>query len=118
KRGLNADAVDRDGAFLDVGCASGYLLETLVAWCRERGIAIDPYGLDISPELADIARRRLPQWAERVFVGNALTWIPPRRFSAASMPRHARSSSRARRTTSRRAPLGWRHRFARTLRAL
>jgi SAM-dependent methyltransferase len=80
KRGLIADAVDRDGAFLDVGCASGYLLETLVIWCRQRGHTIEPYGLDIAPELAGLARRRLPQWAERIFVGNALTWVPPRRF--------------------------------------
>jgi hypothetical protein len=61
KRGLLADAVDRDGSFLDVGCASGYLMETLAAWCRQRGYAVEPYGLDIAPELADLARRRLPQ---------------------------------------------------------
>lgn len=35
KRGLIAEAVDRDGSFLDVGCASGYLMETLSAWRRE-----------------------------------------------------------------------------------
>jgi SAM-dependent methyltransferase len=77
RRDLIAEAVDRDGAFLDVGCASGYLMETLVEWCRQRGHAIDPYGLDISPELAALARRRLPHWAARVFVGNALDWQPP-----------------------------------------
>jgi SAM-dependent methyltransferase len=80
KRGLLADAVERDGTFLDVGCASGYLMETLEAWCREGGRAIEPYGLDIAPELADLARRRLPRWADRIFTGNALTWTPPRRF--------------------------------------
>ena len=80
KRGLIAEAVDRDGSFLDVGCASGYLMETLSAWCRERGHSIEAYGLDNAPELADLARRRLPQWAERIFVGNALDWRPPRRF--------------------------------------
>jgi len=80
KRGLLADAVDRDGTFLDVGCASGYLLETLVAWCAERGHTIVPYGLDISPELADLARHRLPQWADRIWVGNAIDWMPPHRF--------------------------------------
>lgn len=79
-RGLLADAVDRDGSFLDVGCASGYLMETLAAWCRERGHAIEPYGLDISPELAELARRRLPRWADRIFVGNANDWVAPRRF--------------------------------------
>jgi SAM-dependent methyltransferase len=80
KRGLIAEAVNRDGSFLDVGCASGYLMETLNAWCRERGHRIEPYGLDIAPELADLARRRLSQWAERIVVGNALDWLPPRRF--------------------------------------
>lgn len=78
KRELLADAVDRDGTFLNVGCASGYLMETLAAWCRERGHAIEPYGVDISPELADLARRRLPHWADRIFVGNAKDWTPPR----------------------------------------
>jgi SAM-dependent methyltransferase len=79
-RGLLAEAVDRDGAFLDVGCASGYLMETLERWSRERGHVIEPYGLDIAPELADLARRRLPQWADRIFVGNVIDWAPPRRF--------------------------------------
>lgn len=79
-RGLLADAIDRDGSFLDVGCASGYLMETLAGWCRERGHAIEPYGLDISPELARLARRRLPRWADRIYVGNAIDWVPPRRF--------------------------------------
>src|SRR5687767_1957999 len=31
-RGLIADAIDRDGAFLDVGCASGYLMECMERW--------------------------------------------------------------------------------------
>jgi hypothetical protein len=81
KRGLIADAVDRDGTFLDVGCASGYLMETLRRWCRQRGHTIEPYGLDIAPELADLARRRLPHWADRIFVGNAIDWTPPQRFT-------------------------------------
>lgn len=80
KRSLIADAVDRSGSFLDVGCASGYLMETLTLWCGDRGHIIEPYGLDIAPELADLARRRLPHWRERIFVGNAIDWTPPRRF--------------------------------------
>ena len=79
-RGLLAEAIDRDGDFLDVGCASGYLMESLVRWGRERDHRIEPYGLDIAPELADLARRRLPHWADRIFVGNAIDWTPPRRF--------------------------------------
>ena len=53
-RSLLADAVDRDGTFLDVGCASGYLMECIVRWSPHR---IEPYGLEISPELAELARR-------------------------------------------------------------
>jgi SAM-dependent methyltransferase len=73
-------AVDRDGTFLDVGCANGFLMESVRTWGGERGHDLEPYGLEIMPELAELARRRLPQWADRVFVGNARDWIPPRRF--------------------------------------
>ena len=73
-------AVERDGTFLDVGCANGFLMESVRAWGAEGGLQIEPYGLDISAELAGIARRRLPRWADRIFVGNAREWTPPRRF--------------------------------------
>ena len=73
-------AVDRDGTFLDVGCANGFLMESVRAWGHEDGRDVEPYGLEISPDLAALARRRLPQWADRIFVGNAATWLPPRRF--------------------------------------
>jgi SAM-dependent methyltransferase len=79
-RGLIADAIDRDGTFLDVGCASGYLMECVQRWARERGWTIEPYGLDIAPELAELARSRLPQWTDRIYVGNAIDWQPPMRF--------------------------------------
>jgi hypothetical protein len=69
---------DRDRActFLDVGCANGLLMESIARWCPD----VEPYGLEISPELAARARERLPQWSERIFVGNALQWEPPMRF--------------------------------------
>jgi SAM-dependent methyltransferase len=72
-----ADAIDRPGAFLDVGCANGHFLECLVEWSPHR---IEPYGLDLAPAVAELARRRLPHWADRIFAGNALTWEPPFRF--------------------------------------
>jgi SAM-dependent methyltransferase len=72
-----ADAIDRDGSFLDIGCANGHLLECLVRWSPHR---IEPYGLDFAPAVAQLARDRLAQWADRIFTGNALTWEPPRRF--------------------------------------
>ena len=37
-------AIDRSGSLLDVGCANGLLLESLVSWGAERGLAIDPWG--------------------------------------------------------------------------
>jgi SAM-dependent methyltransferase len=71
------EAIDRDGSFLDVGCANGYLLESIVRWSEYR---VEPYGLDFSPRLVELARSRLPQWAQRIFLGDALEWEPPRRF--------------------------------------
>ncbi len=73
-------AVDRDGTFLDVGCANGFLMESVRKWGAEDGYDIEPYGLDISSELAALARRRLPQWADRIFVGNAQEWMPSQGF--------------------------------------
>jgi SAM-dependent methyltransferase len=72
--------VQKDGTFLDIGCANGLLMESVVRWAREDGYHLEPYGLDISPKLADLARQRLPEWRDRIFVGNALFWNPPRRF--------------------------------------
>jgi hypothetical protein len=77
-RSLIADAIDRDGTFLDVGCANGYLMESLPGWTTYN---VEPYGLDISPELVALARARLPRWADRIWVGNARVWEPPRRFT-------------------------------------
>ncbi|MDP9487556.1 MAG: class I SAM-dependent methyltransferase [Actinomycetota bacterium] len=73
-------AVDRDGTFLDVGCANGLLMESLAAWAAEDGYKIEPYGLDLIDSLAALARRRLPQWADRIFTGNVTDWQPPFRF--------------------------------------
>ncbi len=59
-------AIDRDGSFLDIGCANGYLLESVVRWATHR---IEPYGLDFPRCSWSLARRRLPQWADRIFLG-------------------------------------------------
>jgi SAM-dependent methyltransferase len=74
------DAVTSDGELLDIGCANGYLLECLMAWGRERGITLIPYGLDLGARLIDLARQRHPRVADHFFVGNAWEWEPPRRF--------------------------------------
>jgi len=80
ERGIVLEAVDRDGDFLDAACANGYLLECLVQWAREKGISLTPYGLDIGPRLIELARKRLPAFADHFWVGNSWTWRPPRRF--------------------------------------
>ena len=74
------DAISTDGDFLDVGCANGYLLESLVAWGRERGVTLTPYGLDHGARLLELARRRFPGLEDHFYVGNAWDWEPPRPF--------------------------------------
>jgi SAM-dependent methyltransferase len=73
-------AIESDGSFLDIGCANGLLMESIVRWAREDGHVIEPYGLDISERLVELARDRLPAWQERIFAGNAFFWEPPVRF--------------------------------------
>lgn len=73
-------AIDRDGTLLDVGCANGLLMESIATWAAAAGHYVEPYGLDYSPALATLACRRLPRWADRVFVGNVVDWTPPFRF--------------------------------------
>lgn len=74
-RSLLADAVEPGQTFLDIGCANGLLMENMAGWS-----GVEPYGLEISHELAQVARRRLPHWVDRIWVGNALDWEPPRSF--------------------------------------
>jgi 2-polyprenyl-3-methyl-5-hydroxy-6-metoxy-1,4-benzoquinol methylase len=76
-RSIVADVFEADGMFLDVGCANGHLMESVVGWAAERGVHVEPYGVDLAGGLVDEARRRLPQWADRIWQGNALTWTPP-----------------------------------------
>lgn len=71
------EAIDRDGTFLDVGCANGLLMESVIAWS---GYELEPYGVDFAPGLVDLARTRLSRWADRIWVGDAATWDPPFRF--------------------------------------
>ena len=75
-----AEAVNADGDYLDLGCANGLLLESLVGWCAERGHRITPHGLDFIPELVELARQRLPEYAGNFHVANAYLWTPPRRY--------------------------------------
>lgn len=77
------DAIDRDGTFLDLGCANGLLMESVTAWAGERGLSIEPYGVDLAPGLVNEARARLPRWEDRIELGNAIDYRPAdgRRFT-------------------------------------
>jgi 2-polyprenyl-3-methyl-5-hydroxy-6-metoxy-1,4-benzoquinol methylase len=74
-----SEGIGGSGTFLDVGCANGLLMESVTSWCAERDLQVEPYGLDLAPGLVELARRRLPQWADRIWVGNAVDWTPPQR---------------------------------------
>lgn len=80
RRRVIADGIDRSGSFLDIGCANGFLLECVMQWVTEHGLSIIPFGLDFSAPLVALARERLPEYADNLFVGNAWDWEPPRRF--------------------------------------
>ena len=95
KRRVLVSAFDHDGKWLDVGCANGLLMETLAAWASEKLLRVEPYGLELSPRVAEAARLRLPRWADRIWSGNVMTWEPPMRFDyvtviADSVPETAR----------------------------
>lgn len=79
-RRLVCDAINRDGTFLDIGCANGLLMEDVCRWAAADGHTVEPHGVDISAKLADLARSRCPQWADRIHTANAHGWLPPRRY--------------------------------------
>src|SRR5205823_131548 len=57
---------------------NGLLMESVVAWADH---PVEPYGVDLGPGLVALARTRLPQWADRIEVGNAIDYRPGRRFT-------------------------------------
>ena len=75
-----AQCIDRNGSFLDIGWANGYLLECCLRWVAERNLQIYPYGLDVSAPLVELAKQRLPAFVSHLFVGNAYDWTPTRTF--------------------------------------
>ena len=79
-RGFVVEAIHRSGTLVDIGCANGHFIETVQRWTAERGLTVEPYGVDLSPDLIELAKTRLPYWKDRLWVGNGLDWIPPFRF--------------------------------------
>ena len=79
-RGVLAEALDTARSrlrFLDHACANGHLAVSVAGWAAEAGIEVDPYGVDIAPELVSRARADHPDLASHFFVGDALTWVHP-----------------------------------------
>ena len=74
------EAVYQDGTFIDIGCANGHLIESLDRWMRNTDVRVEFYGLEISQALFELAQCRLPDFAPRIFLGNAMHWRPPFRF--------------------------------------
>ena len=70
-------AIEHDGTFLDVGCANGLLMEDIARWAAEDGHHIEPYGLNFAPAIANLARRRLSHWQDRIYTGDVIDWRLP-----------------------------------------
>jgi hypothetical protein len=86
KRQHLAVPMDRDGTWLDVGCANGHLLVTLPVWAAERGVAIEPHGVELMPRVAELARSLHRELAARIWTGSVMSWVPPSRFRYVTVP--------------------------------
>ncbi|MBN1191987.1 MAG: class I SAM-dependent methyltransferase [Dehalococcoidales bacterium] len=72
-----AECITKPGAFLDIECSNGYLLESVLKWTSH---SITPFGIDLSARLIDVAKQRLPDFSDNFFVGNANTWTTTGKF--------------------------------------
>jgi hypothetical protein len=51
-----------------------------MVWAREEGLVIRPHGIDLVPELVELARQRFPARHECFEVANAFYWQPRRQY--------------------------------------
>ncbi len=72
-----ADCIQKSGNFLDIGCANGYLLESILKWTS---FDVTPFGIDLSPKLIELAKTRLSRYSNNLSVGSAPYWNSPVKF--------------------------------------
>lgn len=60
QRSFIAGFVSKPGSLLDIGCANGLLLLSLLAWAEHELV---PYGIDADPGMVQAARELLPEFA-------------------------------------------------------
>lgn len=75
------EAIHRPGSFLDVGCANGLLALDVVTWAGERGIELEPHGIDLGERLIELARERHPDIPTNFHVADAWSWEPSRQWT-------------------------------------
>ncbi len=80
QRGPIMQSIEGDGDLLNLGCANGYLLESLVRWAEQKEVFITPHGLDAGTKLIAFARARHNVVRTNFHVGNAWDWTPPRKY--------------------------------------
>ena len=74
-------AINKDGSFLDVGCANGLLAEDVSSWAAEQDHQIEPFGVDLGQRLVGVARSRHPDHRGNFEVADAWTWQPSRAWT-------------------------------------
>lgn len=74
------ETINKSGSFIDVGCAVGYINESLHQWTKNSPFDITYYGVDICEPLIEIAKMRMPEFKDNYYIGNVDTWIPPVKF--------------------------------------
>jgi hypothetical protein len=81
-RKIILEPVDKDGAFLDVGCANGVLLRDLCIWAREeKGIKLVPYGIDFLTEAIEESKKIHPRHASNFKVAEMMAFRTCRKFT-------------------------------------